>query len=363
MLNLPEFAHVKLPPGADLAPPAIADVAPGGLPNKEWHSISISSLITGSPSAVRRLIIHVMSQLTEIPFPACNTAVGVQGQLVFGLPNWDLRMAHVEDASDSGPSFVIEAVPQSPSPTAEMIELLEDRLFDLLGLIAGTEPGIGPVVGLDGSDEVVWVHWGSPRTGRASWRWCQPEIVESALPALAQGVSQIDQTPTLEKIVSRATRYGMAANASGVVLDVKIPVACSGLELLAWGVLQQRQWLDTDSLGKLNAGAALRLLLQSAGIPVDLPTDFTALAKRNREYHHGKAGGPELIFAVRNDLVHPSKKSAKLEWPTGGELFEAWRLSMWYLELVILQLLDYQGGHLSRLPRRASAIEPVPWAV
>ncbi|MBT2225894.1 hypothetical protein KLK06_08515 [Nonomuraea sp. NEAU-A123] len=362
MLTLPEFAHVNLPPGANLAAPSVTDVAPNGLPGKEWHSILINNLIAGNPAAVNKLIFHVISELTDFPLPACNTDEGVQGQLEFTLPGWRLRMAAIELPHASGPSTVIEATPDDPAPTSEMIDLLEERLFDLLGLVAGAEPGVGPIVGLDASGEVVWVHWGVPRSGQASWRWCEPEMVESVLPALAQGVSALAQDVATQKIVSRAIRYWMAANARGVVLDVKIPVACSGLELLAWAVLQQRGWLTAESLNKLNVAANLRLLLHSMSIPVGLPVGFGALMKRNGAYHGGTAEGPELIFAVRNDLVHPAKKSAKLEWPSSEELTEAWRLSMWYLELVIIRLLDYQGGHLSRLKKGAFSIDPVPWA-
>ncbi|MFC5819861.1 hypothetical protein [Nonomuraea harbinensis] len=342
--------------------PTVKDVAPNGLLGKEWHSISINHLIAGDPTAVHRLVFHVASELTHFPLPDCHTDEGVQGQLEFALPGWHLRMARIEPSPISGPATIVEATPDHPSPTGEMIDVLGDQLFDLLGLIAGTEPGVDPTVGLSESDEIVWVHWGVPRSGQASWRWCEPEMVESVLPILAHGFTGLVQDVATQKIVSRAIRYWMAANARGVVLDVKIPVACSGLELLAWTVLQQRGWLTAESVNKLNVAANLRLLLYSMDIPVALPAGFDALAKRNGAYHGGTAKGPELIFAVRNDLVHPAKKAAKLEWPSSPELTEAWRLSMWYLELVILRLLDYQGGHLSRLKHGAFSIDSVPWA-
>lgn len=363
LVTLPEFAHVNLPPGADLAPPAVDDVAISGLPNKEWHPIAINKMVAGNAAAVRRVIIQVAARLTDFPLPASEMDVGAQGHVDFVLPGWTLRLAEVvEEYGQHGPSFIIEATPNGDAVTDEALDLLEDRVFDLLGLIAGAEPGAGPAVGLSESGEIVWAHWGAPRSGRSSWRWCPGGIVDSALPALAQGLSRVAQDTNLEKIVSRGARYWMAANAWGVVLDVKIPVACSGLELLAWTVLQQRQWLSADSLNRLNAGANLRLLLQSMGIPVELPSNFSALMARKKAYQSSWDEGPELLFAVRNDLVHPAKKAAKLDWPSTAELTEAWQLSMWYLELVIIRLLDYQGEHVSRLRQGGFGVDPVPWA-
>lgn len=107
-------------------------------------------------------------------------------------------------------------------------------------------------------------------------------MVESVLPTLAQGVSGLARDVATQKIVSRAIRYWMAANARGVVLDVKIPVACSGLELLAWAVLQQRGWLTTESVNKLNVAAHLRLLLHCMSIPVGRPCALGLLSGDGR---------------------------------------------------------------------------------
>jgi hypothetical protein len=50
------------------------------------------------------------------------------------------------------------------------------------------------------------------------------------------------------------------------------------------------------------------LLLQWAGIPVELPTQFEALAARRGRLSQPDIAGPELIFDVRNNLVHPPKR-------------------------------------------------------
>jgi hypothetical protein len=148
------------------------------------------------------------------------------------------------------------------------------------------------------------------------------------------------------------------------VLDVRIPVACSGLELLAWAVLQRWQWLTRDGLGRLPAAGRVRLLLQWAGIRVELPAQLGALAARRGRLGQPDMAGPELVFDVRNGLVHPPKRIEEPEWPDPNELFEAWQLATWYLELVVVRLLGYQGEYRSRLRLEGWTYdtELVPWS-
>jgi hypothetical protein len=106
-----------------------------------------------------------------------------------------------------------------------------------------------------------------------------------------------------------------------------------------------------------------RLLLQSAGIPIDLPADFSGLSTRQSRLGQPSWAGPDLVFNVRNGVVHPPKNLNDPEWPSPDELFEAWRLATWYLELAIMQILGYNEQYMSRLKLTSGAgqTEPVPW--
>lgn len=75
-------------------------------------------------------------------------------------------------------------------------------------------------------------------------------------------------------------------------------------------------------------------------------------------------GGPELLFNVRNGVIHPPKELADPKWPDVDELFEAWQLGTWYLQLVILRLVGYNGEYWSRLRlgRSEMDVAAVPWA-
>jgi hypothetical protein len=245
------------------------------------------------------------------------------------------------------------------------VEKLHRRLFFLLSLIASREVGVGPVCGVDGAEGVIWLDCGPLRVrpGPPGVRWCPNVRVSSALPKLAEGFAAVSADEAMERVLHRAINHLLAASGQEV-LDVRIPVACAGLELLGWAILQRQDWLGTDALSKLSAGTITRLLLQWASVPVAIPDHFTALAARRSRISQASWAAPEVLFNVRNALVHPPKRLDEPEWPSSDELVESWQLATWYLELVLLRLLEYDGDYWSRLRlnRSANEVEPVPWA-
>lgn len=100
-----------------------------------------------------------------------------------------------------------------------------------------------------------------------------------------------------------------------------------------------------------------------AGVPTAIPPSLPILDARLRASGQPGWGGPEILFNIRNDMVHPPKRLVEPEWPDGELLFEAWQLGTWYLELVLLRILGYEGEYWSRvrLDRPGADVEPVPW--
>jgi hypothetical protein len=133
---------------------------------------------------------------------------------------------------------------------------------------------------------------------------------------------------------------------------------------MGWSVLQHRVGLSAAAEEMLNATDRLRQLLLWAGIPTALPNGFPELPNRAQRLGRVSADGPASVIEVRNRLVHPPKTGVQHpEWPTNGEQREAWTLALWYLELVILRVLEYDGEYASRLQRMGwvGTTEPVPW--
>ncbi len=107
----------------------------------------------------------------------------------------------------------------------------------------------------------------------------------------------------------------------------------------------------------LNAANKLRLLISSLNIPKEIPSSLSAL--------HGKRGkkwddGIDAITCIRNSFVHPNEQSASHNHP----YYEAYNLSLWYLELVLLRLCGHKGKYSNRLAgnKYIGTVESVPWA-
>jgi hypothetical protein len=78
--------------------------------------------------------------------------------------------------------------------------------------------------------------------------------------------------------------------------------------------------------------------------------------------------GPKAVCEARHRITHPRRRAAP-----GSDavtvlgqrpMFEAWRLAIEYLELVVLHELGYEGSYARHLdlPRQVGTVEPVPWA-
>ncbi len=357
---------VELPPNSSLEPPTLAmeTAEPSESHPQDRYEISLGLLSAGRMASIQSLILHITGELTSYPLPKHPTEYGPQGHIHFSLPGWTLQLAEasMEPWSDTNFSYVIKATPNKLPVNKEQVHRLIGGVFILLQFVASGGIAIGPRVGLDEAGHVVWAEWAPTLTQPAGQRWCTDRLVLTALPILAEGLSGLSEESAIEFSVDRAVTMLLATNEPGV-LDVKIPIICAGLEILAWSTLQYERWLNPDDLAKLSAGARTRLLLQWAGIPIDLPANFDGLSGWRQRGGRQYLTGPDLIFEVRNRVVHPPKKVSDPEWPKPEELWDALRLGTWYLELALLRILGYGGEYASRLHPAGwrGQTEPVPW--
>lgn len=361
-----------VPPGSSLTPPENSSL-PSRSDRGAWieSDVRISQLEAGELGAAVRFVVHLSQSFRRPEFRVLTQLAdgSRQGQVAFRLPGWNLVLAAVDYPSGEGDfGAVIEATPSSLPVDAASIERLQHCLFFVLSLVSSREVGVGPTCGLDRNGQVVWAGWGSPRLrpGKSSATWCPKHLVPTAVESIADGYAQLGSDRALELVVERAINHLVSADGSSEVLDVRVPVACTGLELLSWAVLRRQGWItqDTSSSRKLDTAARLRLLLAWAGVSADIPDGFDALLARKKALGKPDDGGPETLHNVRNAVIHPLRKLEDPEWPDSDELFEAWQLSTWYLQLCLLRVLGYEGDYWSRLrlARSSLDVEPVPWA-
>lgn len=362
------LGSTALPAQASLAPPQ-SSTPPEQPEGTQWADawIAARGLTGGTLASAERLLLHY-SGAFEPRFRAMTDLEGggTQGQIPFELPGWRLVVAPVDEAASDARGFsgAIEATPTGSRIDLADVNRLSYRLFILLSLTASREVAIGPICGLDSDGDVVWVRWDSPRMRRGRGvGWCPRHLIPTALPVLAGGYVSLSGDRATEVVFERAAEALLFADSDQVV-DVRVPIACGALELLAWWLLPRHGVIDESDLDNLKAGTAVRRLLEWAGIPEGVPEHLEALSARRDVLGQRGWGGPEVVFNVRNRLIHPPKNRADPEWPGHDVLVESWQLSLWYLQLAILRLLDYSGEYRTALHFGGSeaATEPVPWA-
>ena len=127
---------------------------------------------------------------------------------------------------------------------------------------------------------------------------------------------------------------------------------------MAWHLLvNDRKVLSPEGFSKLPAADQFRLLVSTCGIPLDTPSALRELAAM-RTQGRPVTDGPDRIARLRNDFVHPPRGGASAR--THGRIVDAWRLSIWYLELSLLSLIGQTGSYRSRLT--AGEISSLPWS-
>lgn len=239
-----------------------------------------------------------------------------------------------------------------------------DQLFHLLALARGSLVGMALPVGFDREYRPLWARWECTTVDR--WRnrlsWCDRHHQAECLSSAWAGIAGRFQDEFWREVIRRAIRYFVESN-SPDPLDVAIPMAQAGLEVLAWAVLEQEGWVERGE-DRLDAAGRIRLLLKWAGIPTAIPAHLESLSARSRALGQGNWDGPRVVTHVRRDLIHAPRRTP--EWPNGDTLTEAWRLATWYLELVLLRVIGYEGVYGSRLVtegRWVGAVDHVPWSM
>ncbi len=231
--------------------------------------------------------------------------------------------------------------------------------------------------GYDRQDQLVWQQWASRRIepwepARLSW-WNGQRADD--LTAYVDRFGRIYADPKVGPVLQRVTHYAIAASAAtSVAVEASLQLAQSGLELLAWSTL--RRTMSGKAYDALHFDGVLRALLRRASISPDVPASLPSLhsyqqirqaanpALDPNQNAQRKGDAPEILNQIRNDLTHPKLDSPNPEvYAVPGAIADAWRLSLQYLDLLILHWTGYDGPYSSRLPDQSwrGDVRPVPW--
>jgi len=215
-------------------------------------------------------------------------------------------------------------------------------------------------VGYDDSGNHVWECWSSPRE---SWHtqlsWFDPHN-SAQLAVLFPGFMTRWENDDWRKTLHEVIYWYLNANNSARGIDAGIILTQAAIERLSYEfVTKDKRLLTANGFKGLWASDKFRLLFSSLGLPLEIPTETSELQNLATKGELNWHDAPEALAEIRNSLVHPESKR---HGQFGKAYYETWNLSLWYLEISVLNICGYSGTYGNRLKRRwVGEIEDVPW--
>ena len=259
-----------------------------------------------------------------------------------------------------------ELVPKSKQGSITLAEAKEVfRCFNMfLSFIQGARVSAYFQEGIY-TDEVVWENYPSGvvqpfREGIFSWI---PDEIPNELSSLWASFYKLWCKKGEDDFLNTAIHWYLEGNNYSGFVEGSLVMAQNALELIYnWWIVEEKKMLGGKDADSISAANKIRLVLSHLNIGTEVPKDLAELSAFEVEEENGD--GPGKIVKMRNAIVHSQKKK-RIEYNaiTPEAKLQGLRLSLYYIELALLKILDYNGSYVNRASnskwQRKS--ELVPW--
>lgn len=166
-------------------------------------------------------------------------------------------------------------------------------------------------------------------------------------------------------LVSLVHWYAESNSQAGSV-EGSIIMAQTALELLYnWWIIENKKLIIGNDSANINASNKVRLILSQLNISHSVPESLANLSEYcNKE---NIVDGADAIVQIRNAIVHSQmEKRRKLYDISNLTKYEVLQLSIWYIEMSLLRILDFDDKYLNRCSTQLGSFfdeESVPWSV
>jgi hypothetical protein len=370
--------HLRWLPKPRVAFAAILQAAEAGLNNDQWtgtlaiprrraraacrlsgkqlgSSVSVKGFLTrpftiGAGEDLASVVFHLANFRNYLGSPVRSGTKWFRGRLHLEGGGWSVDIDAMEDLErrvrtlrgDGGYSVThLGRLTRSDNSafSADDAASVLDALGNLLSLARGTWSDPFLPLGYDKSGRLVWRKWAEPRIEqwRPSLSWFQdddPESLARAFPELVRLWADPDWRTTLGRAVYTYVGGNMGSS------DIGLVIAQANLELLARAVLVQKLHRSAPT----HAAEGMRRLVAWSRTSPQVPRALKALRSLTvAGVGQDHQDGPTKVAWVRNHFAH-----AKATGPSSAHYIEAWRLALWYQDLVLLRILRCYGPYRSR---------------
>jgi len=292
------------------------------------------------------------SALTEIRFHVANFPL-VHGRsiaydthlaharLAFSWNGWSLMMDQVPMASEaeqdlhaSGGYRLTHTGSLTRAGGEEFSADAAQRVMEAFGylLMFACGANCGPLlpVGFGGAGDPAWAYWRTPgvQPWRSRFMWLDKVAGAAQLEALFPVFMEKWSDPLTEGVLRRVLHYYVASNTPPSV-DASMVLAFVALEILERLTLPGIRG-DADS--------RLRQMLKQHHVPTEVPRGLRHLLQAKNANYWNDA--PKTLAEMRHRIVHPELQLPDL--PVDARV-QGWLLVTWYIELLLLAVLGYEG--------------------
>ena len=177
---------------------------------------------------------------------------------------------------------------------------------------------------------------------------------------LWQNFSKLWKERNNKEFLELLIHWYVEANNQSAYAEGAIIFAQTALELIYnWLIIEKKKMIIGDEAANLSAANKIRLILSQLHISAEVPPFLAELLKLD-----DINDGPEALVSVRNALVHgQEKKRAKAMALSPLVKFQALQLGIWYVELSILYILEFNGRYFNRVGGNLwlNEGETLPW--
>lgn len=159
--------------------------------------------------------------------------------------------------------------------------------------------------------------------------------------------------------LTSAIHWYVEVNNNAGYIEGSIIMAQTALELIYnWWIVEDKKLIIGEDSKKLSASNKIRLLLSQLNIVSSNPESFNSLEELVGKNNVDDA--PEAMVFIRNAIVHSNKnKRTRLLTIASDAKNEALQLSIWYIEMALLRILEFDGKYADRITKKTNY---VPWS-
>lgn len=331
-------------------------------------SIAVNKLKFSVPN-MREFHGLVVKKITGERFTTASNRLKLENDKYIILIDKDINYKERRESLDEKGGYLLlyngEITSKKGSLTYEETKDIFHCLDNFLTFINGRRTSAIFIHGLY-EDEIIWKDFTDYQVDIYNFAPSWPEIHSIiGLNELFQKFSEIWKDKDDRQFLSSAIHWYVEANNNSGFSEGAIIMAQTALELIYnWFIIENKKLIIGKDSENINAANKIRLLISQLNIDYSVPKKFTFLQQFIDDNSY-MIDAPDAVVQIRNAIVHSQEeKRKKLSEINYKAKYQALQLCIWYIEMSLLAVLDYNGKYCNRCSIElytSKTVENVPW--